>query len=182
MAVDIPDFVPTSITQGTLVEWHAHLSDYPPADWTLSYEFRGASKLTVTATDDSGTHLVSISKTTSGSMLPGNYQYQAFVLSDDATERYMVDSGALVVVADYANVTEASDTDARTPARRLYDSLTKILENTAAVKNMPPDQLETMYASWKQLSWDVKREEDAEKVRRGGGQTRKVYTRFTEAL
>lgn len=178
---DVLNYVPTQIVQGTVAEWEVSYEDYPATAWTLTYEFRGADSLTVTATASGSGYAATITRAQSSGMLPGMYQYQAFVLSGDATERYMVDSGACVVIADLSGVTQASETDARSASRRIYDSLTKILENSAAVKSMPPDQLETMYRQWMQLKWDVKREDDAERVRRGGGQSRKIYTRFTEA-
>ncbi len=181
MATEI-NYVPTQIVQGTSPEWSITLDDYPPTAWSLTYEFRGASKLTITAGVDGNAHKAEITKAQTNAMLPGMYSYQAFVLSTDATERYMVDSGSLAVIADYAGLTQVSETDARSSSRRLYDSLTKILENASAVKAMPPDQLETMYRQWQQLKWDIRREEDAEKVRRGGGQTRKIYTRFMGAM
>jgi hypothetical protein len=174
-------YVPTQIVQGTSPEWSVSFDDYPPSAWTLTYEFRGASKLTVTAAVVGNSYNAQISKAQSNALLPGMYQYQAFVLSSDATERYMVDSGSVAVIADYAGMTQGSETDARSSSRRIYDNLTKILENASAVKALPSDQLDAMYRQWQQLKWDIKREEDAEKVRRGGGQSRKIYTRFMGA-
>jgi hypothetical protein len=41
--------------------------------------------------------------------------------------------------------------------------------------------MEALERIMKSLQWDVKREEDAEKLKRGGYPTRKIFTRFTEA-
>jgi hypothetical protein len=103
--------------------------------------------------------------------------WQAFVTK--ASDRYAIDSGSLVVVADLATATTAAT--AQSSARKRLAIYQAMTENVAYIKTLPPESMEALERIMKSLQWDVKREEDAEKLKRGGYPTRKIFTRFTEA-
>lgn len=166
---------PVDIVQGTTAEWERGFGDYSPSSYSCVYEIRGvSSSLTVTGVAGADEWTLTITAAQSAALAAGAYAWQAFVQSN--TERHLIDSGALTVTADLA--TTPTPLDKRSHARRMLENLNAMLENQAYVKTLPADQFEQMTKVRKQYEWDVKREEDAEKLKRGGYPTRKVFTRF----
>jgi hypothetical protein len=167
---------PTEIVQGTVYSWSRAFGDYD-ATYTLTYEIRGlSSTLTLTGTPGTG-WAVAISAAQSAALVAGPYVWQAF--ASKATDRFVLDTGSLVVVADLA--TSATAAIAQSSARKRLAVYQAMAENVAYIKTLSPDQMEALERIMKSLQWDVKREEDAEKLKRGGYPTRKIFTRFTEA-
>jgi broad-specificity NMP kinase len=157
---------PTEIVQGTVYSWSRAFGDYD-ATYTLTYEIRGlSSTLTLTGTPGTG-WAVAISAA------------QSAAFASKATDRFVLDTGSLVVVADLA--TSATAAIAQSSARKRLAVYQAMAENVAYIKTLSPDQMEALERIMKSLQWDVKREEDAEKLKRGGYPTRKIFTRFTEA-
>lgn len=100
----IPTALPTRLIAGDTWRWDRVLSDYTPANgWTLTTRFRGAGKLDVTASANSGnTGWECTAAASDTQTLPaGQYTWEESV-SNAGGERYTVGSGTLVVAANMA--------------------------------------------------------------------------------
>jgi hypothetical protein len=170
--------IPTEIIQGTTAEWTFSHADYSPSLYSLKYYLRSNETPLITLTGVAGASdwTTTLSKTTTAAMKIGCFVWQAF--AESSTERFLVDSGILLVKQDFAQ-SPVEAVDLRSPARQRYEQYTAILSNEAIIKTMTPDQVESMERITRQLQWDVKREDDAEKLKRAGYPTRKIFTRFT---
>ena len=171
--------VPASIVQGTTHEWSVVDSDYSAtAGYTLAYIFRSSrqSQLLAGTTSGSGWDVV-LTKTITAALYPGVFSWQCFVTNSGGTERHLLASGVLDVIAD-ASVTQTPALDARSVARRRLESLNDMLCSSTFVKSLLPEQIESLERVRKQAEWDVKREQDAEKLRAGGYPTRNILVRF----
>jgi hypothetical protein len=167
---------PTEIVQGTVYSWSRAFGDYD-SSYALTYEFRGlSSTLTVTGTAGAS-WAVAITAVQSAALVAGPYIWQAFV--SKGSDRYVIDSGSAVVVADLG--AGSATTAAQSSARKRLAAYQAMSENVAYLKTLTPESMESLERIMKSLQWDVKREEDAEKLKRGGYPTRKIFTRFTEA-
>jgi hypothetical protein len=174
--ITTPSVEPTEITQGTDYAWTRGFGEYD-ATYALTYEIRGlTSTLTITGVATTAWAL-EITSAQSAALAVGPYLWQAFATK--SSDRYLVDSGSLVVAADLATATTAAA--AQSSARKRLAIYQAMAENVAYIKTLPPESMEALERIMKSLQWDVKREEDAEKLKRGGYPTRKIFTRFTEA-
>lgn len=130
MTVAIPETEPQSFVIGDTVKWTKDLPDYLPADsWVLSYALvlTGGQK-TITATDNSdGTHLATITAANSAGYTAGIYHWQAYVTK--ATERYMVDSGTIEALPNFATATTGFDN--RSHVKTVLDAIEAVLESRA---------------------------------------------------
>jgi hypothetical protein len=167
---------PVELVQGTSVAWSRDFGDYPPSDaYVLTYEFRGeGSALTVTGVAGASAWDVAITASESAALTAGEYVWQVF--ASKTGERHFLDSGSLVIVADLA--TNPAPTDKRTHAAKMLELLSTMLENNAYLKTQTPESIAALVSARKGYEWDVKRELDAEKLKRGGYPTRKVFARF----
>lgn len=171
--------VPFEITQGTTVAWSVLLSDYSAASgYTLAYTFFSErQRLTVSGTQSGNGWTVTLSKANTSSLFAGPISWQAFVSDSGATVRYKVAEGVAIVRPDLS-VDQPVPLDPRTHARKMLETYNAMLSNLAFVKTLQPEQIGELERVRKQFEWDVKREDDAEKLRAGGYPTRKIFTRF----
>jgi hypothetical protein len=186
MTVEIEEIIdePVSITQGETVVWEKEIADYTSTDWTLTYHIAGPSVITVTGVADGSGWECTITATESAALEPGAYLWQSAVSAtvDGVLLRKVISTGQLEVVADLAAAPSSYlSHDPRTSSKKSLESINELLENPAALRKMDPDKLTALYELKKQLTWDVKRENDAEKAARGGQPTNKIYVRFTRA-
>lgn len=171
---------PAEITQGTTHAWAVESSDYPPSGgYTLSYAF--ASERQTQTVDGvqatAGSWTVTLTKAITAALFPGYVSWQAFISNAGATARYEVASGVMVVKPDMA-ATSPVDFDPRTHARKQLEKYNAMLSDMSVIKVLDPSQIEALERIRKQMEWDVKRQDDAEKLRAGGYPTRKIFTRF----
>lgn len=164
---------PVELVQGTNYAFSVAFGDYD-STWALSYELRGLDSILTVAGVATTYWTVSITSTQTAALTAGPYLWQAFV--SKGSERYAIDTGSLVVYADLATL-QATAT-AQSSARKRLAIYQAMAENVAYIKTLSPDQMEALERIMKSLQWDVKREEDAEKVKRGINVSRKIYTRF----
>jgi len=139
MSASIPTTEPTTITRGDTVKWTISLPDYLPADgWTLKYAFIAASdQVTVTATDNGdGTHLVTISASSSEAFEEGIYHWQAHVETGEAEtlEKYTVRTGQVTIKERFED--QESGYDARSFAKKTLDAIEAVLEDRATEKDL----------------------------------------------
>lgn len=94
--------MPVRLTAGETAQWYQAVADVelaPGGAYTLRVYLNGASKCTLTASDDDGQWLVTLPASTSGGLAAGTYQWHAFAEqgTGDAVERVPVASGVLDV-------------------------------------------------------------------------------------
>lgn len=102
----------TKLNAGDSATWHddpVTLAGvyYTSADWTLKYELRGPSQLTVNATADGDGWRATITTADSELLTAGAYSWAAQLTRGD--ERITVRTGGLVVIADIAAIIAAVD-------------------------------------------------------------------------
>lgn len=171
---------PAQITQGTTHAWTVESSDYPPSgSYTLSYAFTSERQSVSVSGAQTGASSwrVTLSKSITSGLFPGYMSWQAFISNSDATARYLIADGVMLVVADLST-TQPIPTDPRTYARKQLQKYNEMLADMSVIKSLDPSQIESLERIRKQLEWDVKRQDDAEKLRAGGYPTRKIFTRF----
>ena len=122
--------VPAEIIAGNSVSWILSLSDYHAPSWVLTYALvKDGKKLAITGTDDGTDHLVELAASTTAAYAAGTYHYQAYVTNSTLSERYVVDSGTIEVLPNFA--TQTAGYDDRTHAKVALDAIEAVLENRA---------------------------------------------------
>jgi hypothetical protein len=135
MAYTAPTTEPAALRSGDTWQWTPDLGDYPADAWTLTYYFRNATAhFDIVATADGTGHVVSMAKAATAVLVPGWYEWTAFVST--VTERYQVGSGRTEVLPDLAANTAF---DARSFARKMLDAIEAALLDRATT-----DQLDLM--------------------------------------
>ena len=123
--------VPKSIVINNSVSWKVSLADFPATIWTLFYALVKANVQEVITASASGTdHLVEISPTTTTSYTAGEYEYQAFVVNGDGSQRYKVASGQIEILADYNDA--STGLDARTWVKSTLDAIRDVVTGKVA--------------------------------------------------
>jgi len=171
---------PKEITQNTTVEWTIQSDDYPASDgFTATFTLISASgNLSVDAStnsDGSSYDFALTPPTQTAALFPGYHEYQIAV--DDGTDRYVIESGYILVLPDLAT-TQVKTVDGRTPTRQRYEAYVNLLTNEAYIKTMGPDQIAALEEMVRRLEWDLRREADVERAKRGENVSRKLYVRF----
>lgn len=170
------DPIPAQITQGTTLSATVACGDYPATTYTGACVFYdGASRITATVVASGLDYLVSLTATQTASMRCGAWTWQAF--ASLGAERVELDKGLVVIAPDLVQ-NQTPPYDARSPARKMLAQYNELLTNAAFIKTIPPDQIAELERVRKQAEWDVKREDDAAKLKAGGYPTRKILTRF----
>lgn len=130
MSADIPTVEPAELVAGDTWKWKRSLSDYSAAaGWSLRYVFTSASaeqRFTFDSVADGADHLVSRATTDTDDIIPGIYQWAAFVRN--GSERYQVATGTLNV---RPNLEGARPFDVRTHPQKVLDAIEAVLENRA---------------------------------------------------
>lgn len=109
MARTIPDKEPTTFVAGETVKWYRNFSDFPVAEgWTLTYSFTGPAKMdldssAITASVANGRWEIVVPTTTTTTLIPGPYNWEAFV--ELSGERYVAAAGVVVVMVNVSSVT-----------------------------------------------------------------------------
>ena len=102
--------IPTKITAGTSVSWRLTLPDCPAsAGWAVVYTLvSSGEQIQATSTPDGDAHLFEIPFATTTSWEAGTYAWQAHV--SNGTERYLIGSGSVEILSDYATAADGTDT------------------------------------------------------------------------
>lgn len=169
--------IPAELVQGCTLEATIQGGDYPANDgWSLAVVFYSkATRVSASVAADGADFTVTLTAAQTSEIQAGAVSYQAFASKDG--ERHHVESGVVRILPDF-NAVQGQSLDQRTYARRQLESYNELFLNVSFVKTLQPDQIAELERVRKQLEWDVKREDDAEKLRAGGYPTRKIFTRF----
>lgn len=186
MTVTIATVEPESFIAGNTVKWTKSLSDYKPEDsWVLKYYFiKAGTQQIITATDNSDSkHLITLTAAQSADWPVGEYKWQAVVTK--TTERYVVDSGSLTVVVDFAQQT--SGHDSRTYWETVLENVKAVLEEratkdqssyTISGRQLSRTPLGDLIALYSKAEGEVALEKRAEAIKKGLGHSGKILTRF----
>lgn len=124
---------PTEIHSGGFVQWkRADLAqDYPPANYDLIYKarLRGGlnPEMSITATNDGGVFLVSLSNAVTAAAVPGDYFWQAEIERKSDNARILVATGQWKVLPDL----DQTGADPRSHAEIMLDKIQSLLEGRA---------------------------------------------------
>jgi hypothetical protein len=117
-----PTTEPVEIIAGDYTSWkRADLgTDYPPADYELSYVARSegtpARKITINAAADGTDYLVELSSNTTAAYTVANYHWDAYITRTSDSARARIDSGIWTVSP---NKTESADDPRSLPLKML---------------------------------------------------------------
>jgi len=172
-------YTPKEIVQNTTVEWTIQSSDYPASDgYTATFVIIARSgNLSVNATTnaDGRSYDFTLTKSQTVTLLPGYHEYQIAVTN--GTARYVIERGTIIILPDLAT-TQVETVDGRSATRKRYEAYVNLLTNEAYIKTMGADQIAALEDMVRRLEWDLRREADVERQKRGENTSRKIYTRF----
>ena len=187
MAIEIPTVEPTEIVAGDYIQWRkAENPDRTIADaWILSYAIVVAGKnIDVQCTDNGdNTHLATISVADSKGFPSGTYHWQSYLTK--GTERYLVDSGTLKILANFAALDGGHD--GRTFWRTVLDNVQAVLEQRATKdqssytvngRQLSRTPVADLLALYDKAKMNVSGEEAAEAQKKGLGGSNNIYVRF----
>jgi hypothetical protein len=178
---------PSKIVAGDTVGWTKSLPDYPAASYTLKYELRGPSSITITATGSGTEYTVAVLAATSDDYVPGIYSMYGVVSA--GAVRHTVFQGTIEVVENPTEIQPGTDT--RGHARRTLALIEAAIENYAANPYQTITIAGRTKSNWSMselLSWrdryiqEAKREADAERVANGIPTRRRIFTRFSSGV
>ena len=132
------DRIPSTITAGTSVSWSVDLPDFPASEgWTLAYSLvKSSAQVVVTSTPSGDAHLIEIPYETTEAWEAGVYAWQSHV--SNGTERYLIASGSVEILADYAEATDGSD------QRKWYDTAIEALQASIAGRASKTQMFQTV--------------------------------------
>lgn len=182
---NIPNQEPAALRVGDTWRWTRTLADYPAGAWTLKYRFKNAAGGFEVVSAASGTdHSVTVAAGDTAGYAAGNYTWQAWV-EGGVSEKYTVDSGSVVLEADYRAASAITGLDDRSHARKMLDQIEAWLETHGdgvseyeiAGRRMRYDKagLIKLHARYKA---QVQAEENAARLARGEGIGRKIQFRI----
>jgi len=133
-STNYPTEVPDELQLGDFWAWKKDnlATDYPTADYSLSYEFNlidgaTASNFTLTATESNDEYIISTSST--GSYTKGEYNWVSYITRTSDSARVKIAEGYVEVQDNYAT-TSAS---VRSHAKIVLDAVKAVIENRATM-------------------------------------------------
>jgi len=133
-STNYPTEVPDELQLGDFWAWKKDnlATDYPTADYSLSYEFNlidgaTASNFTLTATESNDEYIISTSDT--GSYTKGEYNWVSYITRTSDSARVKIAEGYIEIQDNYAT-TSAS---VRSHAKIVLDAVKAVIENRATM-------------------------------------------------
>jgi hypothetical protein len=170
----MPDFqpIPLAIQQNTTVYLALPYGTKKGDEYGYKLILSNGSA-SVTKTSGAGQFTLTAAETLGMSV--GRWAFFFYAINGD--ESLLLQKGYFDVEQD-PTVTNP-DFDPRSDSKKMLDSYNALLTNAAYIKTLDPATLAELEAFRKQLVWDVKREEDAEKLKRSiTPRGNKLYARF----
>ena len=139
-SVNFPTNVPDILYVGDNFLWKRDLTDYPVADYALTYSFR---LLTSTATEialgssvitesDTSVYTINVPSSTTTGYTKGDYTYQEYITKSASSERLVINKGYITIKSNL----DADTGDARSSARIILQALEATMENRATIDQM----------------------------------------------
>ncbi len=133
-SANFPTQVPSELQLGDFWAWKRDdlASDYPVADYSLSYEFNlidgsTAANFTLTATESGNEYIISTSSTTSYTL--GNYNWISYITRSSDSARVKLEEGYVEIQDNYATTSNS----VRSHAKKILDAVEAVLENRASM-------------------------------------------------
>lgn len=139
-SVNYPTNVPDVLYVGDNFLWKRDLTDYPVADYALTYSFRlltsAATEIALTSSviteSDTSVYTIDVPSSTTTSYTKGNYTYQEYITKTAASERLVINKGITTLKSNL----DADTGDARSSARIILQALEATMENRATIDQM----------------------------------------------
>lgn len=186
MTIEIPLNEPKELRAGDTWAWRREdLSDFPAPTWTLTYQLKREAlggNASIVASASGVNHAVSVAKAVTAAYASGSWQWQAY--ADDGTSRYMVDSGTINVLPDFA---VAGNLDNRSHVKKTLDAIEAVIEGRASsdqqqysiegrsLTRIPIEELLVFRDKYKR---EYNMEIQAEAFRNGLGGKNRIVVRF----
>ena len=186
MTIEIPLNEPKELRAGDTWAWRREdLSDFPAPTWTLTYQLKREAlggNASIVAASSGVNHAVSVAKAVTAAYASGSWQWQAY--ADDGTSRYMVDSGTINVLPDFA---VAGNLDNRSHVKKTLDAIEAVIEGRASsdqqqysiegrsLTRIPIEELLVFRDKYKR---EYNMEIQAEAFRNGLGGKNRIVVRF----
>ena len=119
--------------------WKRDLTDYPRADYTLTYSFRLQSSTateislgsSVISESETSLYTINVPSATTTGYTKGDYTYQEYI-TNSSSERLVLNKGVATVKSNL----DADTGDPRSHNRIVFDALEATLENRASIDQM----------------------------------------------
>jgi hypothetical protein len=180
-----------AITKGDTAQWDdapfrdSNGRSYDALTWTLRYELRGPTQLTLNAAANGPGWRTTLDLAASGGLAAGTYFWAAYALK--AGERVTVGTGQLVVKPDLASIV-ADGYDGRSQAQKDLDAINAeisaringglTVEYAIADRSLKKEPVEQLLALRSRYESIVRRERQGEAVANGLGTPGRVLVRF----
>ena len=193
MAADIPNIEPYDAIAGDTWKWNKTLADYKPSEsWVLTYSFRSKTgtgfNITASANSANDGWEIVAGKNSTVTYTAGEYDWAAYVAKSG--ERFLVDSGKLVIKTNIEAVSTSSTGDLRSHAKKMVDNIQAVLEGRIdsdvenytiggrSISKIPITELVTLLNTYEE-----KLEEEEKKRRHDNkhGSGRMIKARFNNA-
>ena len=165
-STNYPTITPDVLYVGDNWLWKRDLTDYPIADYTLTYSFRllssTATEIELTSSviteSDTSLYTISVPSATTTGYTKGDYTYQEYI-TNTSSERLVLNKGLTTVKSNL----DADTGDPRSHNRIVFDALEATLENRASIdqmsmsiagrslSRMSPQELNNWYSKYKHL-------------------------------
>lgn len=178
MTVSIPDNEPSELRAGDTWKWTRTLGDYPASTpWTLKYRFKNAAggfEITASASGDG--YSVTVTAAASAAYAAGSYDWIGWVENSDASEKYTIDTGTLLVLPNLRSGTATAAQDVRSHAQTVLDAVEAVIENRATLdqeayeiagRSLKRTPLAELFKFRRLYRAEVRAEKQAEAIRNG---------------
>tara|TARA_Y100000310_G_scaffold7539_1_gene8247 strand:- start:8950 stop:9504 length:555 start_codon:yes stop_codon:yes gene_type:complete len=120
---------PNTIYIGNTLEWEKTFNDYLATKYTLTYYFRGLTgSFNIVASANVDAFSVSVSSSTTGNYIAGNYDWEARVSETNGDEVYSLSFGRVEVKKSLS--AQSSGYDPRSHSEKLLDTIKSVLEGS----------------------------------------------------
>lgn len=187
-SANYPTREPQTLTAGDRWLWkRTDLgADYPPASYSLKYALRRhdtGAEIEITASESGSDYLVEVASATTANHSAGFYAWQAYIIRTSDSERVLIGSGTLEVLANR----DTAQTDPRTHARKVLDAIEAVMENRASVdqqeysiagRSLKRTDLNDLIVLRDRYRAEVLAEERAERIKQGMGGGGRILVRM----
>ena len=185
--------IPSQITAGDSVSWNDDSSydnlgnTVQAPDYTLAYEIKGPTTLTLTGTTYATGWQTTLSAAASNALTPGTYFWQAYATNvADNTKRVTLGSGRITIAPNFANVTAPYDGSTQNEkdllavqaAIRAMISGGAVQDYSIAGRSVRKMAMADLLTLESKLKYRVSREQKAASIQNGTGDPHKLLVRF----
>lgn len=178
---------PTSFIQGETVQWRKEFCDYlPSGGYSVIYYLRGPEGgIDIGGAADGDAFVFTISAAQSATLAVGEYGYQAFAILN--ADKFLVSQGELRVKAGLATISTGEAFDNRTQAEKDLEAVRALLSGKASSdvqsytignRELAKIPMADLLALEKNLSARVRRERQAERLKKGGSFFKPILVRM----